>query len=30
MDAVFSSNELTNIQNQTKETEDSTAIVEIE
>jgi purine-binding chemotaxis protein CheW len=30
MDAVFSSNELTNIQNQTKETEDSIAIVEIE
>ncbi|NOU18774.1 MAG: chemotaxis protein CheW [Bacteroidales bacterium] len=30
MDAVFSSNELTNIQVQTKETEDSTAIVEIE
>lgn len=30
MDAVFSSNELTNIQNQTKETEDSTTIVEIE
>lgn len=30
MDAVFSSNELTNIQNQTKETEESTAIVEIE
>ena len=30
MDAVFSSNELTNIQDKTKETEDSATIVEIE